>query len=149
MTDKCPVSFHLLFVINWFYLCLFQKSAKFVCAKKIWLLISVLIWLVKWKISDIILSLKVIFLFRYIQFIDDSKNLIELAIQKIFLLIPLLYVYLFFYTRYIFAKSKAEATLQVNCSNVKYLEHVQARLTVSSNRRGDLHIILTSPMGTK
>lgn len=56
--------------------------------------------------------------------------------------------FLFTY-RLITAKKKAEATLSVNCVNVRYLEHVQAKLTVSATRRGDLHIYLTSPMGTK
>ncbi|KAG8186688.1 hypothetical protein JTE90_014762 [Oedothorax gibbosus] len=46
-------------------------------------------------------------------------------------------------------KKKAEATMSVNCINVRYLEHVQAKLTISASRRGDLHIYLTSPRGTK
>ncbi|CAH1797901.1 unnamed protein product [Owenia fusiformis] len=33
--------------------------------------------------------------------------------------------------------------------HVRYLEHVQARITLQSNRRGDLTIFLTSPMGTR
>ncbi|GIY12727.1 hypothetical protein CDAR_64581 [Caerostris darwini] len=45
--------------------------------------------------------------------------------------------------------NKAVATLTVSCDNVKYLEHVQAKLSISAVRRGDLHIYLTSPMGTK
>lgn len=32
---------------------------------------------------------------------------------------------------------------------VRYLEHVQAVITVNSTRRGDLNINMTSPMGTK
>lgn len=34
-------------------------------------------------------------------------------------------------------------------SHVRRLEHVQARLTLSYNRRGDLAIHLVSPMGTR
>lgn len=32
--------------------------------------------------------------------------------------------------------------------HVKYLEHVQARITLKSSRRGDVQIYLESPMGT-
>ena len=32
---------------------------------------------------------------------------------------------------------------------VKYLEHVQARITLKASRRGDIQIYLTSPMGTR
>lgn len=35
------------------------------------------------------------------------------------------------------------------CPGVNYLEHVQARLSLSAARRGDLRIALTSPAGTK
>lgn len=34
-------------------------------------------------------------------------------------------------------------------TEVNYLEHVQAVVTVNSTRRGDLEMFLTSPMGTK
>lgn len=34
-------------------------------------------------------------------------------------------------------------------NHVKYLEHVQARVTLTSDRRGEIQIFLTSPMGTK
>lgn len=34
-------------------------------------------------------------------------------------------------------------------TEVKYLEHVQAVLTVNASRRGDLELFLTSPMGTR
>lgn len=34
-------------------------------------------------------------------------------------------------------------------TEVNYLEHVQAVITVNSTRRGDLEMFLTSPMGTK
>lgn len=34
-------------------------------------------------------------------------------------------------------------------SHITQLEHVQARLTLSYNRRGDLAIHLVSPMGTR
>ena len=32
---------------------------------------------------------------------------------------------------------------------INYLEHVQAKMTIQSKRRGDLVITLTSPMGTR
>ncbi|XP_064474546.1 furin-like protease 1, isoforms 1/1-X/2 isoform X2 [Ornithodoros turicata] len=46
-------------------------------------------------------------------------------------------------------KSSVELKLEVNCLNVKFLEHVQAKVTLSATRRGDLHIYLTSPAGTR
>ncbi|XP_076350280.1 proprotein convertase subtilisin/kexin type 4-like isoform X1 [Tachypleus tridentatus] len=46
-------------------------------------------------------------------------------------------------------KSYIEVYLKIHCENVKYLEHVQAQITLSSTRRGDIHIYLQSPMGTK
>lgn len=33
-------------------------------------------------------------------------------------------------------------------NHVKYLEHVQARITLKASRRGDVQIKLRSPMGT-
>ncbi|KAF5300361.1 hypothetical protein FQR65_LT00981 [Abscondita terminalis] len=48
------------------------------------------------------------------------------------------------------AKSVVVLQLQVQeCEGVQILEHVQAKLTIFSQRRGDLHIQLTSPMGTR
>lgn len=48
------------------------------------------------------------------------------------------------------AKSVIILKLQVDkCDGVAVLEHVQAKLTIFSQRRGDLKIQLTSPMGTK
>lgn len=47
------------------------------------------------------------------------------------------------------SKSKVETFLNMKCANVRYLEHVQAKLTITAARRGDLHIYLTSPMGTR
>lgn len=48
------------------------------------------------------------------------------------------------------AKSMVVLQLQVNeCIGVEVLEHVQAKLTIDSQRRGDLNIHLTSPAGTK
>lgn len=32
---------------------------------------------------------------------------------------------------------------------VNYLEHVQAKITLTSQRRGDIKIFLTSPSGTR
>lgn len=34
-------------------------------------------------------------------------------------------------------------------TEVRYLEHVQAVLTINATRRGDLELFLTSPMGTR
>ncbi|XP_056646540.1 furin-like protease 1, isoforms 1/1-X/2 isoform X2 [Diorhabda sublineata] len=48
------------------------------------------------------------------------------------------------------ARSMVVLQLQVNeCAGVEVLEHVQAKLTIDSQRRGDLNIHLTSPAGTK
>ncbi|EEC08478.1 proprotein convertase subtilisin/kexin type 4, furin, putative, partial [Ixodes scapularis] len=47
------------------------------------------------------------------------------------------------------AKSHVELKLNVTCENVRFLEHVQAKVTLSATRRGDLHIYLTSPAGTR
>uniref|UniRef100_A0A6P7G4S6 furin n=1 Tax=Diabrotica virgifera virgifera TaxID=50390 RepID=A0A6P7G4S6_DIAVI len=47
-------------------------------------------------------------------------------------------------------KSMVILQLQVKeCEGVEILEHVQAKLTIFSQRRGDLNIQLTSPQGTK
>ncbi|RZF46325.1 hypothetical protein LSTR_LSTR010180 [Laodelphax striatellus] len=48
------------------------------------------------------------------------------------------------------AKSSVTLTLNVKeCTGVNYLEHVQAKISLNSQRRGDLQIHLTSPAGTK
>nr|XP_023026038.1 furin-like protease 1 isoform X2 [Leptinotarsa decemlineata] len=48
------------------------------------------------------------------------------------------------------AKSVSVIHLEVKeCEGVEVLEHIQAKLTIFSQRRGDLNIQLTSPMGTK
>uniref|UniRef100_T1KT62 furin n=1 Tax=Tetranychus urticae TaxID=32264 RepID=T1KT62_TETUR len=47
------------------------------------------------------------------------------------------------------SKSYVEMSLNVNCNNVLFLEHVQAKVNLSSTRRGDIHIYLTSPSGTR
>ncbi|GFQ93427.1 hypothetical protein TNCT_344021 [Trichonephila clavata] len=47
------------------------------------------------------------------------------------------------------AKSHVELSLYVRCEHVRFLEHVQAKLTLTASRRGDIHIYLTSPMGTR
>ncbi|CAH1637274.1 unnamed protein product [Spodoptera littoralis] len=47
---------------------------------------------------------------------------------------------------------RSSVTLQLDvgaCPGVNYLEHVQARVSLSAARRGDLRIVLTSPAGTK
>ncbi|BES94083.1 Proprotein convertase P-domain [Nesidiocoris tenuis] len=48
--------------------------------------------------------------------------------------------------------AKSHVTLQLNvkeCPGVRYLEHVQAKITLMTQRRGDIEIHLTSPAGTK
>lgn len=47
------------------------------------------------------------------------------------------------------AKGYIELKLGAECANVRYLEHVQSKVTLSASRRGDLHIYLTSPHGTR
>lgn len=47
------------------------------------------------------------------------------------------------------ANSHVEMTLDVKCDKVKFLEHVQAKITLTATRRGDIHIYLTSPSGTR
>ncbi|XP_022130896.2 furin-like protease 1 isoform X2 [Pieris rapae] len=47
-------------------------------------------------------------------------------------------------------KSSISLRLDVSaCPGVNYLEHVQARVSLSATRRGDLRITLTSPAGTR
>ncbi|XP_063243301.1 furin-like protease 1 [Bacillus rossius redtenbacheri] len=48
--------------------------------------------------------------------------------------------------------AKSQVILQLNvkeCAGVNFLEHVQAKVTLVSSRRGDLQIHLTSPAGTR
>ncbi|GAB6032404.1 Uracil phosphoribosyltransferase, synthesizes UMP from uracil, variant 2 [Chamberlinius hualienensis] len=47
------------------------------------------------------------------------------------------------------AKSKVMLTLVVNCHDVRYLEHVQAKITLTASRRGDIKLYLKSPSGTR
>ena len=47
------------------------------------------------------------------------------------------------------AKRPIELKLKVNCANIRYLEHVQSKISLNATRRGDLHIYLTSPHGTR
>lgn len=47
---------------------------------------------------------------------------------------------------------KSHIKLQItveHCKGVNYLEHVQAKITLTSQRRGDIQIYLTSPAGTR
>lgn len=47
---------------------------------------------------------------------------------------------------------KGNKTLLLNvkhCKGVNFLEHVQAKITLTSQRRGDIEIYLLSPAGTK
>lgn len=45
-------------------------------------------------------------------------------------------------------KIETNACLGLN-TEVRYLEHVQAVITLNASRRGDLELFLTSPMGTR
>ncbi|XP_052120301.1 furin-like protease 1 isoform X2 [Frankliniella occidentalis] len=48
--------------------------------------------------------------------------------------------------------SKSQVVLQLHvkeCAGVNFLEHVQAKISLASSRRGDLQIHLTSPAGTR
>ncbi|XP_050428301.1 furin-like protease 1, isoforms 1/1-X/2 isoform X1 [Adelges cooleyi] len=48
--------------------------------------------------------------------------------------------------------ARSSVTIQLlvkECNSVNFLEHVQARITLSANRRGDIKIDLTSPSGTR
>lgn len=47
------------------------------------------------------------------------------------------------------AKSKVVLNLYVDCPEVRYLEHVQAKISLSAPKRGDIQIYLTSPAGTR
>lgn len=52
--------------------------------------------------------------------------------------------------RHISPRSSIRLRLMVKeCPNVNYLEHVQAKVTLTAHRRGDLKIILISPAGTR
>ncbi|XP_054160265.1 furin-like protease 1, isoforms 1/1-X/2 isoform X4 [Oppia nitens] len=64
-----------------------------------------------------------------------SQKLCEVRSQPIDKLVP--------------AKSYIEMSLKVSCENVKYLEHTQAKVTLTATRRGDIHVYLTSPAGTR
>lgn len=66
--------------------------------------------------------------------------------------ILLLHMAFFLSRRSIAPKSYIVISLKVQnkqCESVNYLEHVQAKITLTSPRRGDLQIYLTSPAGTK
>lgn len=51
--------------------------------------------------------------------------------------------------KFIPAKGYIELKLRAACENVRFLEHVQSKVTLTSSRRGDLHIYLISPHGTR
>lgn len=57
----------------------------------------------------------------------------------------------FFYSHRTIAP-KSYITLQLSvqhCKGVNFLEHVQAKISLTSQRRGDIQIELVSPAGTK
>lgn len=45
--------------------------------------------------------------------------------------------------------SHIKLSLTVHCQGVNFLEHVQAKITLTAQRRGDIVIYLTSPAGTR
>lgn len=48
--------------------------------------------------------------------------------------------------------ARSSVTIQLlvkECNSVNFLEHVQAKISLSASRRGDIKIDLTSPSGTK
>lgn len=54
------------------------------------------------------------------------------------------------YYRTVPARSSVTIQLSVKeCNNVNFLEHVQAKISLDANRRGDIKIDLISPSGTK
>lgn len=58
--------------------------------------------------------------------------------------------FFFVFRRTIAPRSHIVLQLPVqHCKGVNYLEHVQAKLTLTSQRRGDIQIHLRSPAGTK
>lgn len=61
-------------------------------------------------------------------------------------------IFYYLYIVYRAIPPKGHLTLQVtvqHCKGVNYLEHVQAKITLQSQRRGDLQLYLKSPAGTK
>lgn len=54
------------------------------------------------------------------------------------------------FCRQIAPKNRLKLQLTVrDCKGVNYIEHVQAKITLTSQRRGDIQIFLTSPAGTR
>lgn len=47
------------------------------------------------------------------------------------------------------SKKNIELKLGAKCPNIRFLEHVQSKVTLNASRRGDLHIYLISPLGTR
>lgn len=63
-----------------------------------------------------------------------------------------LWIIFIFLCRTIAPKSYIVISLKVakhQCERVNFLEHVQAKITLTTQRRGDIQIHLTSPAGTK
>ncbi len=46
-------------------------------------------------------------------------------------------------------KSSQKSVLEVTECEAKYMEHVQAHVTLAASKRGDVQIALTSPSGTR
>lgn len=51
--------------------------------------------------------------------------------------------------KFIPARGSIELKLSAKCPTIRFLEHVQSKVTLTSSRRGDLHIYLVSPHGTR
>ena len=48
------------------------------------------------------------------------------------------------------SRSKGQSTMRVDdCDEVKYIEHIQAHVTLGAAKRGDVQIWLISPKGTR
>lgn len=47
------------------------------------------------------------------------------------------------------AKSEVKLQVLVDCPRVRFLEHVQAKITLSATRRGDIQVFLISPLRTR
>jgi len=64
--------------------------------------------------------------------------------------VKVLYIYIsFLLSRVIPPRTHITLQLTVNhCRSVNYLEHVQAKITLTSQRRGDIQLYLRSPANT-
>lgn len=90
---------------------------------------------------------------KFTRLIWTSKMIDENA-EVLFAYINMLYLFTFFYRlppeRPIPPRRNVTFTLKVDhCKGVNFLEHVQARISLTTQRRGDIVIYITSPAGTR